>query len=220
MIEFSGRKVADMKLTYIASMIALIPAFLAGCSNAEWKATAASPSDTTGPGTPVTVRGKHLELSGEKLEVGDSVPDVALVDTNHREVELASLKGKVVIISVVPAIATSVCTNSTLRLEEAAKEFGDDIVVLIVSADSGLDQGKWAQEQQVQCVNLASSLSGTGDFGMRFGLQIQDRKMLARAVLVVDRQGTIQYIETVGENTNWPDLDKALEVAAKLHNAD
>ena len=57
----------------------------------------------------------------------------------------------------------------------------------------------------------------------RIGNRRDDRKdddrrlrLLARAVFVVDRQGTVQYIQLVKEVSEEPDYDAVLEAVKKL----
>ncbi len=45
---------------------------------------------------------------------------------------------------------------------------------------------------------------------------IKELRLLARAVFVVDRDGTIQYVQLVQELTEEPDYDAVLEAVNKL----
>lgn len=54
------------------------------------------------------------------------------------------------------------------------------------------------------------------DFGTKYGLVIKELRLLARAITIIDKDGTIKYQEIVSEVTNHPDYDKALEEAKKL----
>jgi hypothetical protein len=53
-------------------------------------------------------------------------------------------------------------------------------------------------------------------FGRAFGVLIKELRLLARAVFVVDKEGVIRYIETVGELTNEPNYDAAIKAAKQL----
>jgi len=54
------------------------------------------------------------------------------------------------------------------------------------------------------------------DFGIKYGFLIEELRLLNRGIIVVDKAGTIQYVEYVKENTSHPDYDKAIEAAKKL----
>ena len=49
------------------------------------------------------------------------------------------------------------------------------------------------------------------NFGTNWGMLIEESKLLARGVFVLDGQGKIVYAETVGELTEEPNYDAALE---------
>lgn len=54
------------------------------------------------------------------------------------------------------------------------------------------------------------------EFGDKYGFLIDELKLLARGVVVVDKEGTIQYVEYVPEVTNEVNFDAALEAVKKL----
>ena len=49
------------------------------------------------------------------------------------------------------------------------------------------------------------------NFGTNWGMLIEELKLHARGVFVLDANGTIVYAETVGEITDQPNYDAALE---------
>ncbi|NIQ02451.1 MAG: thiol peroxidase, partial [Nitrospinaceae bacterium] len=53
-------------------------------------------------------------------------------------------------------------------------------------------------------------------FGKASGLLIQENRLLARAVMVLDRHGIIRYLEIVPELSRLPDMKRAFEVARSL----
>ena len=54
------------------------------------------------------------------------------------------------------------------------------------------------------------------DFGMKYGFVIDSLRLLARGVVVVDRDDVVRYVEYVPEVTHEPDYEKALAVAREL----
>ena len=54
-------------------------------------------------------------------------------------------------------------------------------------------------------------------FGKQTGLLIEDLRLLARAVIVVDKNGTIRYLQIVPEVSHLPDMDKAFSIARKIN---
>jgi thiol peroxidase len=186
-----------------------------GCGEPSWKAAAAKASDTTGPGTPATLWGKPLSLEGATLRVGDAAPDVTLADRTGREVKLSSLRGKVVLLSVVPDLDTPVCTSQTHKFSKLAPGMGPDVAVVTVSTNSPFDQERWCRENEISNLRMLSDRQRMG-FGSAYGVKIAGKSTLARSVFVVDRQGVIRHIETVGEMTREPDYAAAMEAVRKL----
>ncbi len=54
------------------------------------------------------------------------------------------------------------------------------------------------------------------DFGLHYGLLTKELKLLARAVLVINRAGKIVYYQLVNEVVDEPDYAAALEAVKKL----
>jgi thiol peroxidase len=48
------------------------------------------------------------------------------------------------------------------------------------------------------------------NFGQNWGMLIEELKLLARGVFVLDAEGTVIHAETVSEVTNEPDYEAAL----------
>jgi thiol peroxidase len=53
-------------------------------------------------------------------------------------------------------------------------------------------------------------------FGESFGVLINDLRLLARAVFIVDKKGIIRYKQIVDELTHEPDYDAVLGAAKQL----
>jgi thiol peroxidase len=159
----------------------------------------------------VTFKGDPLTLVGPKLEVGQEAPDFVAVGNDLNPVKLSDYKGKVVILSSVPSLDTSVCAKQTRTFNERAGGM-DDTVVLTVSMDLPFAQSRWCGAEGIENVVTVSD-HRDADFGKRYGLLIQELRLLARAVIVVDREGKITYIQVVDEMTDEPDYDAALKAA-------
>jgi len=55
-----------------------------------------------------------------------------------------------------------------------------------------------------------------GDFGRATGLLTEGTMLLARSVIVVDKQGIVRYIQIVPELSHLPDMERAFREATKL----
>ncbi len=159
--------------------------------------------------------GNPLTLIGAELKPGDRMPDVALVDNDLKVVNLASFAGKVLVISAVPSLDTPVCDTETRRFNTEAAGLGDDVRILTVSMDLPFAQKRWCGAAGVDRVVTLSD-HRTGEFGTAFGVLIKELRLLARVSFVVDRDGTVRYIQTVEEIGKEPDYDAVLTAVKGL----
>ncbi|OES44139.1 thiol peroxidase [Domibacillus iocasae] len=163
----------------------------------------------------VTFKGNPMTLIGNEVKVGDKAPDFTVLANDLSAVTLADTSGKVRLISVVPSIDTGVCDAQTRRFnEEAAKV--DNVEVLTVSADLPFAQKRWCAAAGLENVK---TLSDHRDFSFAeaYGVGMKELRLLARSVFVIDSSDTVTYVEYVGEGTDHPDYDAAIE-AAKAAN--
>ncbi len=164
----------------------------------------------------VTMKGNPVTLIGNVVEVGQKAPDAELVANDLATVKLSALcQRKVCIITSVPSLDTPVCDTETRRFNEEAGKIGEGLTVLTVSMDLPFAQGRWCGAAGVTNVQTLSD-HRSADFGKAYGVLIKDLHLLARAVFVVDKNGTIRYMELVKEVTSEPDYDAALNAAKKL----
>jgi len=164
----------------------------------------------------VTMKGNPLTLVGNEVKVGQKAPDAELVANDLAVVKLSALcQGKVCIITSVPSLDTPVCNTETRRFNEEAGKIGSGITVLTISTDLPFAQGRWCGAAGVKNVQTLSD-HRSADFGKAYGVLIKDLRLLARAVFVVDKEGTIRYIEVVKEVASEPNYDAALNAAKKL----
>jgi len=54
------------------------------------------------------------------------------------------------------------------------------------------------------------------DFGEKYGFVIEPFRLLARGIVVVDKNNVVKHVEYVEEVTTHPDYDKALEIIDSL----
>jgi thiol peroxidase len=149
------------------------------------------------------------------LRVGDKAPDFVAIDTDLNPVSFDSFRGKVCILSSVPSLDTPVCDMETRRFNDEAGRFGDNVEILTISMDLPFAQKRWCGAAGVDRVQTLSDHRDAA-FGQAYGVLIKGLRLLARAVFVVDNQGTIQYIELVKEIASEPDYDSVLTAIKEL----
>ncbi|MCH8157359.1 MAG: redoxin family protein, partial [Nitrospinae bacterium] len=92
----------------------------------------------------------------------------------------------------------------------------DQTVRLVtISRDLPFAQKRFAKEANIKNIQFLSDYR-SAEFGMETGLLIEENRLLARAVLVLDRSGIIRYLEIVEELSRLPDMKKAFEAAGSL----
>ena len=160
----------------------------------------------------ITFKGGPLTLVGPELAVGQAAPDFSLAGNDLSPKTLADYRGKVVVLVTVPSLDTPVCDTETRRFNEEASALGDGSVVLAVSVDLPFAQARWCGAAGVERVQTLSDYKDRR-FGQDYGLFIKELGLLARAVIVIDKEGTIRHFELVKEVTEEPNYDAALEAA-------
>ena len=163
----------------------------------------------------ITMKGNPLTLVGPKLSIGDSAPDIEVLDNDLSPVKLSSFKGKVCVLSIVPSLDTPVCDMQTRKFNDQAGNLGDDVVILTISMDLPFAQKRWCGAAGVDKVVTLSDHREAA-FGEAYGVLIKELRLLARVIFVVDKDGTIQYIQMVKEVTTEPDYEAVLEAVKKL----
>lgn len=159
----------------------------------------------------ITFKGNPVTILGNEVKVGDQAPDFTVLANNLTPVTLADSKGTVRIISVVPSLDTGVCDAQTRRFNEAAAEL-EGVHILTISVDLPFAQSRWcgaAGIDKVQTLSDHRELS----FGMAYGVVIQELRLLARAVFVIDANDKVVHVEYVPEVTTHPDYEAAIEAA-------
>lgn len=162
----------------------------------------------------VTFAGNPLTLLGTPVAVGSAAPDFTALATDLKPISLSTYKGKVVIISSIPSLDTSVCDLQTRRFNEEAGKL-KDVVVLTVSCDLPFAQARYCGDKGIENVKTLSDHKDLS-FGLQYGFVIEELRLLARGVIVIDQNGIVRYSQTVAETTEHPDYDGALAAAKAL----
>jgi thioredoxin-dependent peroxiredoxin len=163
----------------------------------------------------ITLRGAPLTLMGEPLQVGRTLPEISLPDRSLKLVDLKSLKGKVTILSVVPSLDTPTCEEQTHILSEKNEGLDQTSRLITLSRDLPFAQKRFAKKAKIENILFLSDYRDAG-FGHASGLLIEENRLLARAILVLDREGTIRYLEIVPDLAQLPDMKKAFDFARSL----
>ena len=163
----------------------------------------------------IKAKGQPLTLTGTELKVGDKAPDFTLLDNNLTPVKLSETKGKPRLISVVTSLDTGTCSIQTRHFNKKLAELSDKAAIYTISDDLPFAQGRYAQENKIDKVKILSDYR-ENSFGNDYGLQIKELRLLARAVLVVDKDDRITHMQIVPEQTTEPNYTEAIEALQKV----
>ena len=177
-------------------------------------------SAVAGEGNNVLFKGSPLMLSGNGIKIGDQLRDVKVAQDDLSLVNIVHTKGegKVRIISIVPSLDTKVCEQQTHHLSERNKGLDKMVELITVSVDTPFAQKRFAEEAKIDNVTFLSDYRGA-EFGKTYGLFLKDPHILARAVMVVDKQNTIRYLQITPELTQLPNMEEAFQFARSLITA-
>ena len=168
------------------------------------------------PGAQVTFKGNSLNLLGSPISVGKPLPSVEVVDAmTMKPVDLSKEKGSLLFLSIVPSLDTPVCEEQTHYLGEKGKKLPESLKRIVISRDTPFAQKRFAKEAKLTDLQYLSDYK-QGDFGKSTGLLTEGLMLLARSVILVDKQGIVRYIQVVPEMTHLPDMEKAFEKAIGL----
>lgn len=159
-------------------------------------------------GTTVSLRGEDFDLYPGSLETGDDF--LALLKDTDLEFPFHN---RVTVVSIVPSVDTPVCEIQTHSLAEI--DLAPGIERVTVSRDLPMAQSRFAKDAGLDNITYVSDYK-SGSFGRMSGLLIKEKELLARAVLVLDDNGIVRYLQIVPEVSHLPDMKKAAAFANAL----
>ncbi|HSW38704.1 MAG TPA: thiol peroxidase [Acidobacteriota bacterium] len=165
----------------------------------------------------ITFKGNPANTIGSLPAPGSKAPGFALVKSDLSTVTLGEFTGRKVILNIFPSIDTSVCAVSVRRFNIEAAGL-EDTSVLCVSRDLPFAQSRFCAAEGISNVTTLSEFRDS-KFSDAYGVRIGDGPLaglLARAVVVIDKQGRVAYTEQVPEITSEPDYAKALAAVKSL----
>jgi thiol peroxidase len=132
-----------------------------------------------------------------------------------KNVDLSKEEGSILLLSIVPSLDTPVCEEQTHYLGEKGEKLPKSVKRIVISRDTPFAQKRFAKEAKLTNLQYLSDYK-QGDFGRSTGLLTEGLMLLARSVILVDKQGIVRYIQVVPEMTHLPDMGKAFEKAIEL----
>jgi len=159
------------------------------------------------------LKGNPFNTVGDLPALGATGPEFELTKTDLAGITLSELKGKRVVLNIFPSIDTDVCAASVRHFNASASAL-EDTVVVCASMDLPFAHARFCGAEGLDDVVSVSDFRD-GDFGRAYGVRIADGPLaglLARSVVVLDRDGKVIHSQLCPETTEEPDYDAALAV--------
>jgi len=161
----------------------------------------------------VTFKGNPMTLAGNEVAVGQTAPEFKLHSFEQgalKTVTPADLKGKPTFISVVPSLDTPVCQTQTKKFNEELSSLGDKVNALTVSLDLPFAMNRFCGAENIKNMRALSDYFDRS-FGNNWGMLIEELKILARGVFVLDKDCKVIYAELVKEVGQEPNYEAAIK---------
>ncbi|HUA67731.1 MAG TPA: redoxin domain-containing protein [Candidatus Saccharimonadales bacterium] len=156
------------------------------------------------------------------ISVGSKAPDFTLKSKQASglvDVKLSNNFGqKNTVLLFFPLAFTSVCTKEMCDLTAGLNSFaGLNADIIGVSVDSPFAQEAWAQKEKIG-ITLASDLNKTAikAYDVVFPMLAGVGDTAARAALVIDKSGIVQYSERTPTPKDLPNFNAVKETLARL----
>ena len=161
----------------------------------------------------VMLKGNPVDVAGNLPQIGSTAPNFTLVNSELADVTLDSFAGKRKVLNLFPSIDTPTCASSVREFNKRAGSI-DNTVVINISADLPFAQKRFCAAEGIENVVNLSTMRGR-DFLMNYGVLLFSSKLAglaARAVIILDENDVVKYIELVPEITQEPNYDAAIAV--------
>lgn len=159
----------------------------------------------------ITLGGNPVHTNGDLPAPGSTAPAFDLVKSDLSPVTSADLAGQRVVLNIFPSVDTAVCATSVRTFNERAAEL-DGTTVVCVSADLPFAAGRFCGAEGIE--NVVTGSTFRSSFLDDYGVRMTDGKLegvAARAVVVLDTDGTVLHSELVPEIAQEPDYDAAIK---------
>lgn len=165
----------------------------------------------------INFKGSPLTLVGRALKTGIPAPDFRVTSQDLKEVTLSDFKDKVKVITFFPSLDTPVCDLQVKEFDKQAEKISQEAIIIGISKDLPFAQKRFCQANEIENAVILSDYK-TSSFGINYGLLIKELNLLARGVIILDKNNVLRHIQIVDELTNPPDYEGALKNLKEVIN--
>ena len=146
------------------------------------------------------------------INTGAKAPDFTLKDQMENDLNLASLRGKKVLLSFHPLAWTNVCAEQMKSLEANREELEQhNTVALGLSVDAVPCKGAWAKELGIEHTRILADFWPHGAVAAAYGIFRDKNGFSERANIIIDENGTVIFTK-VYPIRELPDIQEILAV--------
>ena len=157
----------------------------------------------------ITMGKVPITIVGKELKVGDKIKEVPLVVNSKLDEKNIFEDKNIKVIYTAPSLDTKVCSLQTKQLNEAAKKY-PNVKFYSVTVDTPFAQERFCTANEINGLKAVSDFK-YHQFGIQNGFFIKEKGLLTRALMIVDENNVVKYIEYVPEEGKEADVEKALK---------
>ena len=157
----------------------------------------------------ITMGKVPVTIVGKELKVGDKIKEVPLVVNSKLDEKNIFEDKNIKVIYTAPSLDTKVCSLQTKQLNEAAKKY-PNVKFYSVTVDTPFAQERFCTANEINGLKAVSDFK-YHQFGIQNGFFVKEKGLLTRALMIVDENNVVKYIEYVPEEGKEADVEKALK---------
>lgn len=154
------------------------------------------------------------------VKVGEKAPLFTLFSSEKRPLALSDYKEKKVVLLFFPLAFTSVCTTELCAMRDDIAYYNNlNAEILGISVDSPFVLNKYKEAQQLNFLLLSDfNKEVSRAYGVLYEEFIMGLKGVSkRSTFVIDKEGTVQYVEVLESANDLPNFAAIKETLAKLN---
>lgn len=163
----------------------------------------------------VIYNNKRYTLSGTRKRVGDIADDFTVIGTNMEPINFYDLPSGAKVVSSCTSVNTPMCAMQNKRLNAEIYISTKHLTALAISVDLPFAQSRFSFEEDIEYVTFMSDYR-TIDFGKKYGVYIEELRLLSRALFVVDNHNIIRYVEYITDNEKQFNYIKAISIVKTI----
>lgn len=151
----------------------------------------------------------EMELEGQDvIKVGENARPFKAIKGDMSEFEFNGTVNRKTLISVVPSLDTGVCEFQTKKFYDELKKL-ENVDFITISCDLPFAQSRFCKTAVSEDMVTLSDYRDH-NFGLTYGLLLKPLKLLTRAIIIIDENNVVTYVEVCAQVKSHPNYDSAL----------